>query len=246
MKERRVDISLIITFHGEGILAQMTLNSIERCRLFAEKHGITCEYIWVMDNIDNETKRVLYNYPIDENLVTKIEVSHGDAGDSRNSGIKLASGNAVAIFDGDDYFSENWIERAFHFLNIYGSKTILHPEYIVSFGKELIYGRQIDQLEQSFQINGLFMHNFWTDWCVARKEVYLEIPYVATNVKKTGFAYEDWHWNCETIAAGFIHKLVPQTVGFYRRREDSRLAQEVGHGGIMAPSRIFEKSSLKE
>lgn len=244
MKNNKVDISLIITFHGEGILAQMTLNSIERCRLFAKNHGITCEYIWVMDNINDETKRVLDSYPIDKNLVKKIEVSHGDAGDSRNSGIKLATSDVVAIFDGDDYFSENWIERALHFLNIYGPKTILHPEYMITFGKELIYGRQIDQSDPWFQINGLITHNFWTSaWSVARKDIYLANPYVATNVKKTGFGYEDWHWNCETIAGGFVHKLVPETIGFYRRREGSRLAQEVGHGGIMAPSKIFEKLS---
>ncbi len=95
MNTRKIDVSLLITFHSEGILAQMTLNSVERCRLYAEQHGISCEYVWVMDNIDDETKRILNEYPIDSSIVQKIEVSHGDSGASRNSGITIAKGTAI-------------------------------------------------------------------------------------------------------------------------------------------------------
>jgi len=241
MHKSKIDISLVVTFHSEKLLAHLTLNSIERCRKYAESHGISTEYVWVLDNIDQETKEILLDYPIDSSNVTILEVNHGDAGDSRNSGIAATSGEIIGIFDGDDYYSENWIERSIHYLNVYGDNTILHPEYMVSFGEEYSFGRHIDQTENFFSKKGLLTHNFWTSaWSIAKKDTYLRIPYVATNVKKTGYGYEDWHWNCETISSGFIHRLTPKTVGFYRRRPGSRLSIEAENGGIMAPSKLFE------
>jgi len=237
-----IDISLIVTFHSEGLLAHSTLNSIERCRLYAQDHNITTEYIWVFDKIDLETKKVLEAHPIDSSLVTIIEVTHGDSGAARNSGIALAKGNAIAIFDGDDYYSTNWIERAWYYLQKYGPKTILHPEFIMNFESIYLYGWQIDQSENSFDVNGLLTNNFWTSATLAYRSVHLEILYTATHVLKTGFAFEDWHWNCETIAAGYQHRLASKTIGFYRRKKVSRITQELCAGGIMAPAKLFAKN----
>ncbi|WP_303851733.1 glycosyltransferase family 2 protein [Seleniivibrio woodruffii] len=237
-----IDISLIITFHHEGTLAHITLNSIERCRRFAEKNGIRCEYIWVLDNIDEETGRVLENHPADRDIVKMLEVDCKDAGKSRNEGIAAASADTIAIFDGDDLYSENWIERSMYYLKQYGDNVILHPEYMVTFDQIKCFGRQIDQTENKFSIDGLLTSNYWTSaWTIARKSVYQKVPYVGTHVKETGFAFEDWHWNCETVAAGFVHRLTPETVGFYRRRQGSRIMSETSANGIMRPSGIFSK-----
>lgn len=243
MKNNSIDISIIVTFHSEGLLAHLTLNSIERCRLYAEEHGISTEYIWVLDNTNKETKQILMDYPIDTSVITILEVNHGDSGAARNSGVKIANGKAIGIFDGDDYYSTNWIERGWHYLQEYGPKTILHPEFILNFEAVTIYGWQVDQFAEYFNINGLLTHNFWTSaWTIADRLVYLNIPYVPTHVNQTGFAFEDWHWNCETIAAGYQHRLASETIGFYRRKTASRITQEIGAGGIMAPSKIFSKN----
>ena len=143
---RNIDVSLLITFHREGVLAHSTLNSIERCRKFAENAGITTEYVWVLDSIDEETRSVLMAHPAKSNITKIVDVSHNDAGASRNSGIAVSSGIAIAILDGDDYFSTNWIERAWHYLKEFGPHAILHPEFVVNFGTELSYCWQIDQI----------------------------------------------------------------------------------------------------
>ncbi|PRM91347.1 hypothetical protein CJ672_09690 [Arcobacter cryaerophilus gv. occultus] len=246
MNTRKIDVSLLITFHSEGILAQMTLNSVERCRLYAEQHGISCEYVWVMDNIDDETKRILNEYPIDSSIVQKIEVSHGDSGASRNSGITIAKGTAIAILDGDDYYSTNWIERAWNALQEYGYQSIIHPEFVLNFGTVKLYGWQIDQKSDEFKVEGLFRENFWTSALMAYRRVYLEIPYKATYVDKTGYAYEDWHWNCQTISEGYEHRLAKKTVSFYRRKKVSRIIKESSVGGIMSYSKLFSKEGANK
>lgn len=243
---RSVDVTLLVTFHREGILAHSTLNSLERCRLFAENVGISTEYIWVFDSIDEETRRVVTAHPTFGGPVTYVDVSHKDLGASRNSGIEIASGHAIAILDGDDYFSTNWIANAWITLQDYGKKCILHPELVINFGAHAAYGWHMDQRSNEFNINGLLTNNYWTSWNFSARDTYFECPYITTRPLETGFGYEDWHWNCETIAHGYVHRPVKNTVGFYRRKQVSLVTTTTSTGAIIPPSRLFSANTSKE
>lgn len=242
------DISLLITFHREGIFAHSTLNSIERCRKFAERTGISTECIWVLDSVDDETRNVLLAHPAKSDHVRIIESSYRDLGASRNLGIAAAHGTAIAILDGDDYFSTNWIERAWHYLREYGPQSILHPEVVVNFGTHSAYCWQIDQItHRHYDRAGLLIGNYWTSWTFALRTVYIQCPYVTTHPLETGFGYEDWHWNCETIACGYQHRIVPGTIGFYRRKKTASLVEFTSQiGAIIPPTRLFSRESVME
>jgi glycosyltransferase involved in cell wall biosynthesis len=237
-----IDVSLLITFHSEGVLAHSTLNSIERCRIYAEAAGISTEYVWVLDAVNDETREVLMVHPAVSGNVRIMEVNHRDLGASRNSGIQVARGTAVAILDGDDYFSTNWIERAWFYLKEYGDQAILHPEFVVNFGAHAAYCWQVDQAGQYYEQDGLLVNNYWTSWTFAMRSVYLKCPYSVTRPLKTGFGYEDWHWNCESIAAGYEHRLVGGAVGFYRRKKTSLVSATTASGAIVPPTRLFARS----
>ena len=241
-----VDVSLLITFHGEGVLAHSTLNSIERCRKYAEAAGISTEYVWVLDAVSDETREVLMAHPAVTGNVQIVEVDHRDAGASRNSGIQAARGEAVAILDGDDYFSTNWIERAWFFLKEYGDQAIIHPEFVVNFGAHAAYCWQVDQAGQYYERDGLLMNNYWTSWTFAKRMIYLKNPYSVTRPLQTGFGYEDWHWNCETVGAGHEHRLAWGTVGFYRRKKTSRVTTDTAAGAIVPPTRLFAHTAPSE
>lgn len=240
----QVDVSLLITFHNEGILAHSTLNSIERCRKYAEAAGISTEYVWVLDDVNDETRAVLMAHPVTAGNVQIVEVSHRDLGASRNSGIQKAKGTAVAILDGDDYFSTNWIERAWFYLKEYGDQAILHPEFVVSFGARAAYCWQVDQTGKYYVQDGLLINNFWTSWTFAKRSVYVQCPYSVTRPLETGFGYEDWHWNCESIASGYVHRLVWGSVGFYRRKKMSLVNSTTASGAIVPPTRLFARDAL--
>ncbi len=242
-KENVVDVSLLITFHSEGILAHSTLNSIERCRQYAEAAGIRTEYVWVLDAVSDETRAVLMNHPAAAGNVQIVEVNNRDAGPSRNAGVEMARGTAVAMLDGDDYFSTNWIERAWFYLKQYGDQAILHPEFVVNFGAHAAYCWQIDQAGQYYDQGGLLVSNYWTAWTFANRSVYLECPYSEARPAETGFGYEDWHWNCQVIAAGYEHRLAWGVVGFYRRKMVSRVASDTALGAIIPPTRLFSRNA---
>lgn len=237
---KSVDVSLLVTFHAEGILAHSTLNSLERCREYAEKAGISTEYVWILGSCNQETKEVVMNHPARLGNVQIIEVDQ-DLGESRNSGISIANGTAIAILDGDDYYSTNWIERAWHYLKEYGADSIIHPEFVISFGSHSAYCRQTDQ---DYDKTNLLMGNFWTSWSFALRSTYQRYPYAKTSPKETGFGYEDWHWNCEIIAHDYKHRLAPETVGFYRRKASSLVSTTVNTSAIIPPSRLFAKNAF--
>ena len=239
----QVDVSLLITFHNEGILAHSTLNSIERCRKYAEAAGISTEYVWVLDDVNDETRAVLMAHPVAGGNVQIVDVVYRDAGLSRNAGIQMARGTAVAILDGDDYFSTNWIERAWLYLKEYGDQAILHPEFVVSFGAQASYCWQVDQAGQYYVQDGLLVNNYWTSWTFAKRSVYLQCPYSITRPLQTGFGYEDWHWNCEVIASGFEHRIAWGSVGFYRKKIVSRVTTDTAVGAIIAPTKLFARNA---
>lgn len=241
-RKNTVDVSLLITFHGEGIFAHSTLNSIERCRKYAEACGITTEYVWVLDAVNEETREVLMAHPSAAGNVRIVEVAHRDAGLSRNSGIQVANGAAVAVLDGDDYFSKNWIERASLYLREYGNQAILHPEFVVNFGAQAAYCWQVDQRGQYYDPDGLLLNNYWTSWTFAKRSVYLACPYSESRPAQTGFGYEDWHWNCDVIAAGFEHRLAWGAAGFYRRKKVSRVTSDTALGAIICPTNLFSRN----
>jgi glycosyltransferase involved in cell wall biosynthesis len=242
---RKVDISLLITFHREGVLAHSTLNSIERCRAMAEAAGHSCEYVLVFDNADQETLDVVGAHRASRHRVTALTVDYRDAGLSRNEGIAAAEGTYVATLDGDDYYSGNWIERAVYYAGEYGAKVVLHPEFVVTFGAHAAYCWQVDQRGRYFDVAGLLMSNFWTSWTFAARQLYLDNPYQRTDAVQTGFGYEDWHWNCDTVARGIEHRLAWGTVGFYRRKPTSRVQLEVAEGAIIPPTALFAIGNAK-
>jgi len=242
MEEKEVDVTLLITFHREGILAHSTLNSIERCRRYAEEAGISTEYVWVLDSIDEHTRAAIATHPVAKANVRIIEVAHRDAGASRNSGIAIARGRAVAVLDGDDYFSTNWIERAWFYLNEFGPKTILHPEFVINFGSHAAYCWQIDQNGPYFDKTALLLSNFWSSWTFAMRSLHIACPYVTTRPNETGYGYEDWHWNCETIGHGYEHRLAWGTIGFYRRKLVSLVTSTTAVGAIIPPTKYFSKN----
>lgn len=242
-----IDVTLLITFHNEGILAHSTLNSIERCREFASSAGICTEYVLVFDSVDAETRKVVIAHPVTKLKNSRIiEVHHRDLGASRNSGIKVSKGKAIAILDGDDYFSTNWIERAWFFLQDFGAHSILHPEFVINFGAHSAYCWQIDQQGKYYDRAGLLVGNCWTSWTFAMRSIYEQCPYTTTRTIESGFGYEDWHWNCETIALGFEHRLAWGTIGFYRRKIRSLVELTTEMGAIIPQSKLFSKQLSSE
>lgn len=236
------DVCAVITFHQEGVLAHQTLLSIERCRRYAERSGISVEFVITLDTADAETVRVVTSHPALRACDEIHHVSYGDLSTCRNHAIAHSRSRYVGTFDGDDYFSENWIEHCVRMLRAGGENNIIHPEIIVAFGAWNAFWRQIDQTSEFFRPGALLTSNYWNACAFAARRVFETCPYHVSRVGEAGFGFEDWHWNCETIAHGFVHRLASGTVRFERRKHGGSL--NVAHqqaSAVIRPSAFFDQ-----
>jgi glycosyltransferase involved in cell wall biosynthesis len=234
-------LSIIITFHNESILAHQTLRSLHISASFAASFIKNIEFILVLDRPTLETRQVITNYPDYSFPHIISECDFGDVAPARNHGINLSSGNVLAICDGDDYYSRNWLAESY-LLSKQSATTIVHPEYFVSFGDLHHFTKHMDIHNPEYTTRGLLAGNYWGPWVVTSRETFNSCRYQTTAPRtKTGYWAEDWHWNCETIARGFRHILCPRTAVFYRRRQSgvSGWVAQQGNRHKIAPTSLF-------
>jgi len=213
----RKGLSCIVPLHAEGLIAHKTIRSINRAAACAEQLGLSVEIVFVLDRATPETRHYVETSPVINAKSKVISADFGDPGLSRNLGVQHADGEYIAIHDSDDLSSENWFIRA-HELSRVDPRYIVHPEVSIGFDQKFYVAYHPDQRQQNFaKLNVAFQH-CWPYICCSRRETFLELPYAATP-KDSGFGYEDWHWNCEAMARGFIHTIALGTVFFNRVKE---------------------------
>jgi glycosyltransferase involved in cell wall biosynthesis len=233
------DISCILTLHAEGLIAHKTIRSINRAMKYAERRGLVTELFIVLDRTTSETRRYVETSSIIDPATCIISTDFGDPGLARNAAIERACGEYVAIIDGDDLISENWLVRA-HEVNRLSHDYVMHPEVNVSFDQktELLYSP--DQHQEDFDETNLIVENYWPALSFSRRETFLVNPYSATP-PLSGFGFEDWHWNCEVMARGFVHKPAPGTAHFIRSKEmGSRNNDAASRNMLMRHSALFD------
>ena len=240
---RVVIVSCILTLHNEGMIAHKTFASIRRAINYAEKFDIICELVIVLDDPSIETIEYVEQsklFPVNTSI---YRTDFKDPGLARNYGIKKSCGNYIAILDGDDLYSENWLYEAYK-LNLESDLHIIQSELNINFGDNHFVHWQVDQRSSSFQAWNLLVENYWTALCFAKKSIFLEIPYTQTQ-HKSGFGYEDWHWNCDTVARGYVHVVAPKTAHFIRiKKSGSRNKEAFENSAVIRHSILFDSSEL--
>jgi hypothetical protein len=68
--------------------------------------------------------------------------------------------------------------------------------------------------------------------CLAPREAHLEIPYVTRDVRN-GLSFQDFQFTIESLAAGWRHVVVRDTIVFKRRRDFSLVTQSTGRKSIV-------------
>lgn len=235
---RSVDVTAVVTFHREGLIAHRSLTSILRSCKHAETQGITTRIVATLDNADSETRRVVTQHPGLRSDDVVADLSFSDVAASRNYAIQIGESRYISIFDGDDQVSANWLEAALHRLDEMVEPSIIHPQMVITFDVATQFREQPDQSIVEFDRKNLLVTNFWNVCSFASKDVFLSHPY--ESAVQAGFGFEDWHWNCETVAAGYKHLTAPRTVYFERRKQYGSLnnAHQLA-GAVILPSRLF-------
>ncbi|AGW91654.1 hypothetical protein N234_16615 [Ralstonia pickettii DTP0602] len=234
-------VSAIMTFHGEKVLANFALLGFSRLRVASEAAGISVELVAVLDSADEETTRIVTTHPAIRPSDKVVKVHNGDLASSRNDGIARASAPYVAILDGDDYYSKDWFTSALQTAKMANGAVIVHPELTISFGAIHCVAKTFNMDSESYPISSCMMVHPWVSCSFGARDIYLRHPYQPTHLRTTGFGYEDWHWNLETLAYGIKHVTAPRTALFYRRKASSMVTEMAQNGATVRPSRFFDE-----
>jgi glycosyltransferase involved in cell wall biosynthesis len=230
------DITAVLNVHREGTLAIGSLRSIAAARQTAEAAGLRVEVLAVADCSDRATLDVLAQAPETQVLETAVD----DLGLARNAAVAAATGQHIAFLDGDDLWGPNWLLAAHRAAVAEVRPVVWHPEASLYFGPQQpprwSITPDMELVEGDWVTLGV--RNMWTSLSFARRETYLRIPYRRTDLA-AGFGKEDWSWNAEVVAHGYLHKPVPGTAHLVRARANSLVRRTDVASALMTPSTLF-------
>jgi glycosyltransferase involved in cell wall biosynthesis len=224
-------ITTILTGHNEGPLIGLTFRSMLDAVAAAREAGIAVEMLVVLDKPDAATLEALSEAEQHGCRVEQVSFPASDHAGVRNHAVELAQGEYVAFLDGDDLWTENWLVDAYAMCRTDPGRVIAHPEadWIFDNGSNLWF--LLDQTDPAFDPAYLRVFNYWDVLCLAPRAAYLDHPREPRAIE-AGFAYEDWHWNLKTLGAGYVHRVVPETIHFKRRRRTSQLTVAIGNRSL--------------
>lgn len=232
-----IDVSTVVTLHREGKYLARTLRSLSEAAAFAGQQGVRTELVAVLDRSDDTTRAVLAGADLSAFQAHQVlEVDHGSVSLSRNDGCDAASGTWLDLIDGDDLTSWTALARMFEAAQRHGPECILVPKFSFGFGAkyftvEYFSQHQIPSL--SIVTAGLYTSKVFYHRSLHDAVRYQDVPL------GKGYAYEDWHFHCNAMAAGYRFVAVDGVALLYRQRIGSR-----NHTANSVSARLIPPSDL--
>lgn len=219
-----MDISIVLNLHDEAEYVSKTLESLEQAMVYAVKRGVQIELIVVIDNEKDDIGTIVeqFNFSVPSKI---IKVKNCSLGPSRNDGISLARGEFVAVADGDDLVSANYFYDSFVFikkLEKNKDRVIVFPEYVMHFDRFCFITKFVDS--DQFSAEDFAYFNPYPSRFMGRTSIFQSRKFANLH-KNSGFAFEDWDYNCYLYAKDYSFAVVPDVILFYRRRIGSIMAQ---------------------
>ena len=227
------DVTLVVTVHSETLVAGPTMESAEQAIAAAERVGHSVERILALDNPTDATSDY-FEQPAFGGWDRRL-LHEGDPGRIRNAIVPETQGRFVAFLDGDDLFSENWLASGVTVLKeaeAVGARVIAHPELNVIFDGGTQLNHNLAQDSPLFTPYFLYVRNCYDTLCLTPREAHLAVPYGQRDIKG-GISREDWQFGVETMARGWRHVVVPDTIIFKRRRDFSMMVESTGRGALL-------------
>lgn len=227
------DLSLVVTAHNENLVSGPTMKAADIAVKAARDAGHSVETIIVLDNATEDTTRY-FQQPRFDHWERWVR-TEGDLGRVRNAVIPETQGRFVAFLDADDIFSENWLADGIALLDRAerdGECVIAHPELNMIFDGINYTIRVLDQDSPLFTPYFCYFGNYYDSLCMTPREAHLETAYVSRDIPN-GLSFQDWQFGIETMAKGWKHLTVPDTVIFKRRRDFSLVRESSARQSIL-------------
>jgi Glycosyl transferase family 2 len=219
------DLTVIVTAHDETAVCGPTMRAADLAVEAARARGFAVQTIVALD-APTEATSTYFHQPHFDHWERRV-LHERELGRVRNSLVPECEGRYIAFLDADDLFSENWLAEGVAALEAAaerGEHAIAHPELNVVFDGQKTVLLNIDQESRLFTPHYLYFRHYYDSLCMAPREAHLEIPYVTRDVPN-GLSYQDFQFTIESLAAGWRHRVVRDTIIFKRRRDVSLVTE---------------------
>jgi glycosyltransferase involved in cell wall biosynthesis len=219
------DLTLIVTAHDETVVAGPTMRSADLAVEAARERGYTVQAIIALDAA-TEATTAYFQQPRFDHWERRI-MNEGDLGRVRNALLPDTDGELVAFLDADDLFSENWLAEGIAAVRAgetRGETLIAHPELNVLFDRNRAVSRNLEQDSPLFTPHYLYVRNLYDSLCLAPREAHVAAPYTPRDIPN-GLSFQDFQFSIETMARGWKHVVVKDTIIFKRRRDFSLMVE---------------------
>jgi glycosyltransferase involved in cell wall biosynthesis len=227
------DLTLIVTAHDETLVCGPTMQAADIAVEQARAAGYTVQTIIALDKATDETTDYFQQAAFDH--WERWTMHEGDLGAVRNKLVPQTSGRFIAFLDADDIFSENWLSEGLPVLieaEQRGERAIAHPEVNIIFDGSKYLWHNVDQDDPLFTPHFLYVRNPYDSLCLTPRQAHLDVPYVTRDIPN-GLSFQDWQFAVETMAAGWKHVVVRDTIIFKRRRDFSLVTESRNRASII-------------
>ncbi|MEB0165364.1 hypothetical protein QN360_20910, partial [Glaciimonas sp. CA11.2] len=100
--------------------------------------------------------------------------------------------------------------------------SVVFPEYLVAFGDAYWVAKYFN--DSVVETADFVYGHPYISRIFLRRDIFADLQFDDLRLTQ-GFAFEDWHLNCELRARGFNFLVAPKTVFFYRQRKGSLLKE---------------------
>jgi glycosyltransferase involved in cell wall biosynthesis len=239
------DVTVVVTGHREGPVAEPTLTALGRALDEAAAAGVAVEVVAVLDRADEETAAVFARSLADDGTVGRrasariVTTDHGDPGAARNQGVRVSTAPWVCMLDADNLPTRAWLVTAHRVASGHGAPCVVHPEHLVIFGERWQAWPQLSTDHPGFRVQNFYDRTYWDTFCLAAREVFDAVPYAPTSAA-SGLGPEDWHWGMQTVHAGIEHLVAPGTALLYRVKASASVQDgHVEARSLLPPSSLL-------
>jgi len=218
----RPDLSLVVLADSQGTLLHGTVTAAERTIGQARERGWSVEALIVRQTGDRMTDRWIETR-LDPTWRVVEGATDGDGG--RMAAVAASGGRLIGILPGGDLCSANWLPTVLEATSSVSGAFVWRPEAVVSFGPDYMGGvgygfdlqPDIDLARHApgGEIDRLLARHPYSSLLVAPRTVFEAAPFPSADPAR-GWNDVNWWWTCNTLAAGFAHRIVPATFHYQR------------------------------